>query len=142
MFQTINGWTKEKMKAQIRAKNNGQPSIRKVANDDGTFYTTCVYRAKDGNACAAGCFIPDDKYSARTMEGWNIRHAAELDHDLRDQLPLTLDGMTHMQVLHDGYDKSDFSGDMREILCKWIDDTVIDADAPGIDVPVTASVNA
>ena len=50
-YKTINGWTKDKMKAQVRAKNNGKRSLRRSGG--------CAYQVTDGNRCAAGCFIPD-----------------------------------------------------------------------------------
>ena len=33
--------------------------------------TSCVYRAKDGSMCAAGCLIPDEEYTP-ALEGWQI----------------------------------------------------------------------
>lgn len=50
MYTTINGWTKKRMKAKIRLKNNG----KKARVGD-----RCLYETEDGNHCAAGCFIPD-----------------------------------------------------------------------------------
>lgn len=37
----------------------------------------CAYRDPDGNKCAAGCLIPDDKYS-KLLEGFNWRKVSEI----------------------------------------------------------------
>lgn len=38
----------------------------------------CVYRAKDGSMCAAGCLIPDEEYTP-DLEGWHVT-ACYADH--------------------------------------------------------------
>lgn len=37
---------------------------------------TCVYRAENGDRCAAGCLIPDDLYSSN-LEGLSVSSHAE-----------------------------------------------------------------
>lgn len=108
MFKVINGWTKEKMKEQIRLKNNGTQ-----AADD----TMCVYRTGDNNACAAGCFISDDdvKSIGNVVVGL-------LPSNILSKFPLEPYGMRVMQKKHDNSERTD--GDMRDILCKWIDENV------------------
>ena len=124
-FKTINGWTKEKMKAQIRAKNTGVPSILRKSNDYPTdknqlFQEICAYRGIGGNCCAAGCFIPDEEYSPK-LEGKSVIVLSATGLDFK--WPLSREGMAEMQTVHDGYKGET---DMRDVLCDWIDHRVED----------------
>lgn len=117
MYRTINGWTKERMKDQIRARNTGKPSI-----DPG--YSFCLYESAGGlNHCAVGCFIPPHhealqfKGSAGTM----LRH----HNDLLSVMPLQVDGLLQMQDVHDSMHAL---RDMRDVLCDWIDLNVEDSE--------------
>lgn len=110
MYKTINGWTKQQMKEQIRLKNNGTQS----KSDNG-----CVYRTEDGNSCAAGCFISDKdiefvKYQTSTVFG--------LPEFIVRKFPLPLMAMRQFQQAHDGGHY--YNMDMRDILCNWIDTNV------------------
>lgn len=117
MFKIINGWTKEKMKAQILVKNNGYQSRNG---------SMCAYRSQDGNRCAAGCFIPDDKYRAN-MECNSVRGILLEDHyGLLSLFPLDQLGMTMLQGAHDNCSSQD-SEDMREVLCRWVDQNCEDS---------------
>lgn len=113
-FQTINGWTKEKMKAQIRAKNNG-----KVASNG----KLCLYETPDGNHCAVGCFIPEGHQAMNATE--SVEWLLGYHEDLLKHMPLIKDGMYKLQVEHDKYTSTP-TEDVRKVLCKWIDENVID----------------
>lgn len=129
MYQVINGWTKERMKQQIRERNNGKPAFNGFA---------CVYLTDDNNCCAAGCFIPNghEGQQRQGLIGGLLR-----DHpDLKDLMPLDADGMMAMQVAHDEQIVETDTGswapkdiDMRVILCDWIDANCEDPqDAGGV----------
>lgn len=65
---------------------------------------SCMYRGPGGRRCAAGLFIPDDKYSPRA-EGRSI---ATVVKDLNlDWTPEQLGIMRQMQSCHDGYASRD-----------------------------------
>lgn len=128
-FTTINGWTKEKMKEQIHKKNNGKKALKGEL---------CRYRTNDGNACAAGCFIPDELYiSDFEMNGFTAlagtSHKALtpsreiLDQFAKIKFPLEVAGMNAMQLQHDKTE-DETEKDMRDILCAWIDENVVDAE--------------
>jgi len=46
-----NGWTKEKVREQVKKFNNGKRASDKTGR--------CLYEAKDGNRCFIGAFIPE-----------------------------------------------------------------------------------
>lgn len=113
MFKCQNGFTKEKMKEVIKLRNNGM----KCVNSD----NRCVYLNENGNSCVAGCFIPRGhraQHKALTIDAIMTEHV-----DLK--MPLDLDGMCELQVVHDlyGYGNSET---LHEALFKWIDENVED----------------
>lgn len=113
MYKTANGWTKEKMKAQIRLKNNGTRS------SEGS---RCVYRTKDGSACAVGCFIPDGHEALDTI--WPASTLVRTYPSLASLVPLTsLDGLNSLQCAHDRH----IGLNLHEALFSWIDENVEDA---------------
>lgn len=122
-FQTINGWTKEKMIQQIKSRNNGKPSLVVKGGEP-----SCVYRNPvDGNCCAAGCFIPDEKYS-QAMEGGTIIRVLKDFPSLSASMPLEGPGMAELQCAHD-HEILTGTGlieelDMHEILEDWINENV------------------
>jgi hypothetical protein len=119
MFKTINGWTKEAMKQQIRARNNGSKAFDAHLNQ-------CVLRegrVADGNACAVGCFIPDDKYNPE-FEDWSLDFLNE--PEISSLMPLNRYGLNMMQKFHDGIIGFKMNSDMRDALCEWIDQNVTD----------------
>ena len=62
----------------------------------------CVYRAPDGNKCAAGCLIPDELYSNK-MEGSSFRHVA-MDHPkLQEMFGDYIELIGELQQIHDNY---------------------------------------
>jgi len=130
MLKTQNGWTVEKMIAQVRAKNNGTRSIKTTLDDQGNIHSIqCRYRQFDDNGnvincCAAGCFIPDDEYST-AMEGCSIAKVMECFPKLK--FPLGVDEMIDFQRAHDFYDFYEGKEDMRDILEGWIRANVQDS---------------
>lgn len=120
--KTINGWTKEKMKAQIRLKNNGTRA------HDGD---SCKYMTPDGNRCAVGCFIPDDQFSEGLLESTDVTDLLIRYKHLKEYMPLEDRGLTFMQGEHDsGYDVAEATG-LHERLCAWIDQNVEDSEVAG-----------
>ena len=124
MFQTINGWTKQRMKEAIRAGNNGEQSWQ---DDKG-----CLYRTSDGNKCAVGCFIPDELYTLE-MDDMNADGNSLLQgsgaykivnqFDLLKYMPINVSGLEKMQGAHDCADLRKVP-DMRDYLSEWIDQNV------------------
>lgn len=113
-YKTINGWTKDKMKAQVRAKNNGHRSTKAGG---------CAYESTDGNRCAAGCFIPDGH--AALGYGDFIDMLIARYPELANYMPLEFNhDMYKFQLAHDTASDEE---DVREVLCEWIDKNVEDA---------------
>jgi hypothetical protein len=93
----INGFTRESVMKQIKARNLGYPSY----SEDGD---QCLYRASDGNQCLVGCFMPDDLYEGR-FEG----EPAEVIYDIMpDKMPIVRTMLRKLQIFHDdhAYEKS------------------------------------
>lgn len=90
-YKAINGWTKARMKEQIRAKNDGSKARDELG---------CCYMTPDGNRCAVGCFIPDDNEVALDYAG-AVSYLLRYCPDLKDVLPLELSGLLAMQIVHD-----------------------------------------
>lgn len=130
-FKTINGWTKEKMKAIV----SDRPFDGPAKTADGRF---CSYLSADGNKCAAGLFIPNDNVDAQAHEGpvWDLLHAFP---ELSDVFPLTKNGMSEFQRAHDNeanYGKTvptieldrqaQFGGNSKAAMLAFIDERVVD----------------
>jgi hypothetical protein len=109
----INGYNKEKVMQQIRAKNKGYQSY------DGN---TCLYRSEDNNACLVGCFIPDEKYK-KEMEGIDARILIN-EHNIKKHMPLPTRYMGRLQVFHD-IELDDFHGnDFYNMIEQWLDENI------------------
>lgn len=115
--KTINGWTKELMKAQIRLNMRA-----KSVNGNGI----CQYRSTYNNkptACAVGCFIPDSKYVPELENsiagGFRFQ---TLTNTVR--FPLEYSGLREMQIVHD----ESFKDNPAEEVCGWIDENVEDVE--------------
>ena len=119
MFKVINGWTKERMKETIRERNNGTKSV------NNTGY--CQYKRVDvgqkPNHCAVGCFIPDTEYDENLEGQGTIPYLLVNFPNLARFMPLDNLPMLTMQRLHDG---AACDVDLRDVLCNWIDENVID----------------
>lgn len=103
MYRAQNGWTKDLMKKCIREKNNGTRSANAFGG---------LYRTSEGNACAAGCFIPDDLYDP-AFEQHIIDNLMNGFASVRNVMPLDARGMFQLQ--------------RRDVLCDWIDANVEDS---------------
>src|SRR5688500_14678992 len=106
-YQTVNGWTKERMKQAIRERNNGKPAYVPGIG--------CSYLTSDGNCCAVGCFIPQ----GHKGQGANSTIAANLFvkyPDLRSLMPLSDYAMQDFQNYHDIHacEEAAFDGDLRD----------------------------
>lgn len=123
MYATINGWTKERIKEQIRARNNGTPA---KTPEDPLGHFRCLYLTDDGNRCAAGVFIPD----GHPAQSSTLSISSVLDDhpDLYAAMPLGMNGMYALQAY--GHDRPAFNAttrDMRDVMCEWIDLNVVDS---------------
>lgn len=90
----VNGWTKEKVREQVRKYNNGTRALTQDKLDD----LVCTYQAPDGNRCFVGAFFPDDSPALKT-NGPGYLIAAE--YGLNSCLPLTSDALVAFQHSHD-----------------------------------------
>lgn len=116
-YQTLNGWTKEKMVEQIKKYNNGT----KAWSDS---ISACMYLTSDNNRCAAGCFIPDAHPGLR-FQG-SVDRLVTGHPGLEKLLPLNISGMMMMQNEHDRVSTSE-NVSMHDILTRWIESNVEDA---------------
>lgn len=114
MYKTQNGWTKEKMKNQIKKYNNGTGSY----DEDRISYF--YENPKDKNRCAVGCFIPDNHKALSFNSG--VQALLETYKDLNKFMPLQ-----NMESFQSEHDFSRNSDNMHQILFKWIDENVEDA---------------
>jgi hypothetical protein len=112
-FKTQNGWTKERMIAQIRKYNNGTRAI--------DVYGECKYQDHNGNRCAVGCFLPDGHEGFNTTV--NVYNLLRKFPDLNDIVPIKHMALSIMQGVHDECD----TGDVRDLLEAWINNNVEDA---------------
>lgn len=77
--------------------------------------TGCKYRGPNGLKCAAGIFIPDDKYS-RSMEGSLCTY-----FEVREATGLSMPESTfllELQLIHDCHDPSQWEAKLREFAEK------------------------
>lgn len=119
-YKTTNGWTKETMKNQVRLKNNGT----KASSGNGDLQIS-QYRTPDGNACGIGCFIDDNV--AEVLQPRSIHKILADTPSIFKFMPLEDNfGLHKFQRVHDSAMLSD-GEDMRDRLCNWIDDNVVDA---------------
>lgn len=127
MYFTINGWTKAKMKEVISSQMMDHAS---VTTDK---HVQCRYRADDGNKCAVGVFISDKQYYP-DMENESLRLIFDHLPELKDTLPLNIEGLIKMQQAHDDtifeadYQdrKSTAAIDPRPRILAWIEENVSD----------------
>lgn len=116
MYKTQNGWTKAKMKNQIKKYNNGTCSYDPIQ-------IMCYYKdPNENNRCAVGCFIPDG-HEALSLEG-NLTELLEKHPTLKKLMPLKEEALYYFQQTHD---KEKDTDNMHEILFKWIDENVEDS---------------
>lgn len=95
------GWTRERFMAQIRARNNGSASV----SENGS---SCAYRGADGNACAIGCFIPDDVYS-KSYEGKGVLKLLQRHPEIWEFMPSDdINFLSRLQTVHDRYSNNTY----------------------------------
>ncbi len=121
-YQTINGWTKEAMKARLREKVPAHGAIVEQQ-----LSAKCVYRTKEGKACFAGAFIPDEIYRP-IMEGTAVQSLIEGPYGLGKVMPLETGGIVALQHIHDqnALRLSENKIDVVEKGCEWIEKNVED----------------
>ncbi len=109
MFTTVNGWTKDSIVAHIEAHFTGKSF---VLNPD-THKDECKYRGPNGEKCAVGLFIPDDKYRP-SMDINCENHATGIieRYRLSNIMPLDIQGMQAFQQVHDNSTPSECKGNM------------------------------
>ena len=88
----INGFTRESVMKQIRARNLGYPAYNSVGDQ-------CMYRAHDGNQCLVGCFIPDNLYE-QEFEG---EPAKAIYDKMSEKMPIVRPMLQELQTFHDAY---------------------------------------
>lgn len=108
----INGWTRESVMRQIKARNMGHPAYC----DEGA---QCMYRAPDGNQCLVGCFIPDNLYE----EDFEGEHAGVIYDKMPEVMPLVRPMLKAFQRFHDEYIDR---GDSTETFFKDIEFKLLD----------------
>ena len=116
MIQTINGWTKTKMKARIRRYNDGTQAKEIV---DGQ--SRCLYITPLGNRCAVGCFLT--KEQAKEADE-NQLTGTEVAKRWPEKMPIPPKGINELQDIHDDCDPSQ---NVQEELYDWIDKRVVDS---------------
>lgn len=79
----INGFTREKVLAQIKEKNGFEKSEKMVEDPFGPEIQQCSYRGDDGRACLMGVFLPD-KYYRTSLEGASSNAILGLVEDRKD----------------------------------------------------------
>lgn len=109
-----NGWTIERMIAQVMLRNNGARSTGLVQTALGG--GTCRYRGDGGNCCLVGAFIPDELYHPR-MEGMSIKYLLSAYPAVRQHMPLEEAGLYGFQAAHDQCSDGD---DPRSKGVAWI----------------------
>ena len=108
----INGFTRESVMKQIKAKNLGYPSY----NEEGDL---CKYRGVDGNQCLVGCFIPDNLYE----EEFEGEPARAIYDKMPEVMPLPRHQLSRFQEFHDKYILRDETPEMffKDIETKLIE---------------------
>ena len=86
----INGFTRESVMAQIKARNLGFPSQDHAENQ-------CMYRNFDGNQCLVGCFIPDNLYE----EDFEGEGSDVIFEKMPDKMPMVKPMLWAFQSFHD-----------------------------------------
>jgi hypothetical protein len=125
MYTTINGWTRERMIAQIYKYNNGKRAGFNESDPESTDYRfVCTYRnPADGNRCAVGCFLEDEDSLILDAKDC-VSDLLDIYPSLSSCMPLDDIGMSMFQGVHD---RCSDGGDVRIALRDWIKKNVVDA---------------
>lgn len=92
-FRLKKGWTKRKVLNQFKRKNDGTCAQTNAGE--------CVYRTNEGNACAVGAFIPDMLFEEKYNLGVGVSDLLIAQPQLKQFMPLAVNGLKAMQVAHD-----------------------------------------
>lgn len=118
-YKPINGWTKKEILSVIETDFKG-----KSVDSAGASW----YRGPKGRKCPVGLFIPDELYE-REMELWAIGTDESTDGlliycypEIYNFLPLELEAMDQMQLVHDYSKKSK----TKKWLLNWVNLNVED----------------
>lgn len=114
----INGWTKEKVLAQVKRNFIGVSKVPGVGNG-------CAYLDAQGRKCLVGCFIPSNRPAARRFPG-GVGDLLEHFPTLTKLMPFDFDGLSRMQSFHDGELKSQYAdpNEQKAHALQWIKDNV------------------
>ena len=109
-MEYLNGWTREKVEAHVRAEFKGKAES---GGDDGT----CLYKTDDGKKCAVGMFISDDIY-IEEMEHKTAQSLFRKYPDLIGMMPFSTLNMYDWQNVHDNLISNE---DQLATMLKFLD---------------------
>lgn len=115
-IKLINGWTKEKVMAQVKKYNNGKRAGRYFFN--GNNYFGCLYEDEYFNRCAVGCFIPSGHIALKV--GLGVYALLNTYKDLIDFMPFSPNDMIQFQTVHDNCAE----GNVHDAIQKFLDEKV------------------
>lgn len=116
MFKAINGWTKSKILKVLRARRYNVP-----ATDVGT--SMCLYLTPNGNKCAVGMFIPSGHKGANVRG--SIGELLREFPDLKKYMPLTFNGLSDLQGVHDGCAMPESeTKNAKQAMIDWVEENV------------------
>jgi hypothetical protein len=119
MYKLANGWTKERVLAQVKKYNNGTRALRidNKGNEIG-----CAYRSGDGNRCAVGCFIPERYDVTAFYFGGSARALIDRYPDLANVMPFDEPlALTDFQNAHDDSAHNSVYKSIEEFLRKCVE---------------------
>lgn len=115
MYKLINGWTKEKVLAQVKKYNNGKQALAVGIDKFGSAAPMCMYKTPDGNRCFVGAFIPDN-HPGLMLENANAPRLLRRYPDLSAHMPFEGYALLSFQGVHD----DDCGRDYHENLAAWL----------------------
>ena len=105
-YQTINGWTKQKMIDHIIKNFKGRSYDKENES--------CLYRGPKGKKCAVGLFIPESLNSEIGNNNASIaRDLIRESYAISKVMPLEVEGLMSMQEAHDTGDETSAKLDNR-----------------------------
>ena len=120
MYSCINGWTKKKMLAVIRARKSTKPAYDSCG-------AVCMYLTPDGNKCGVGLFIPDG-HEGPSFVGDSSDLLIVYPY-LADYMPLNKNGLRKFQRSHDRESEpknKKFKGNAKSAMIDWVKKNVKD----------------
>lgn len=123
MFNTANGYTKQKIIDKINSDFKGK-AVRAIDADEKSI---CAYLTHDGKKCAVGLFIPDG-HDAQSHEGGYQDLMKNHSETLQTLMSMEDTGMTAFQSFHDVQLKNSETVETQKArLIEWILKNVVDA---------------